>query len=230
MPYKFSPSSINILKDCPRCFWLHFNKGVKRPQGIFPSLPSGMDRILKVHFDAFRDRGELPPELEEIDGKTRLFEDVTLLDEWRNNFRGIAWEDEEGNRLRGAVDNILQKGDKLIVLDYKTRGYPLKEDTAHHYQNQLDLYNFLLRKNGYETEDYAYLLFYHPDKVSESGDVAFHADLVTMEVDVKNAEKILERALGVLGGSMPEASDECEYCKWASESGPRGGSRQMTLD
>ena len=24
---------------------------------------------------------------------------------------------------------------KLIVLDYKTRGYPVKEDTAEHYQN-----------------------------------------------------------------------------------------------
>jgi xanthosine utilization system XapX-like protein len=52
------------------------------------------------------------------------------------------------------------KNDRLIVLDYKTRGFPLKEDTAAHYQDQLDIYNFLLRKNGYRTEDYGYLLFY----------------------------------------------------------------------
>ena len=53
MTYKFSPSSLSLLKDCPRCFWLKFNKDIKRPDSIFPSLPSGMDKILKVHFDHF---------------------------------------------------------------------------------------------------------------------------------------------------------------------------------
>jgi ATP-dependent exoDNAse (exonuclease V) beta subunit len=51
---------------------------------------------------------------------------------WRSNFKGISFEDKEGNILRGAVDNILVKGKKLIVLDYKTRGFPLKEYTAEH--------------------------------------------------------------------------------------------------
>src|SRR3989338_5295800 len=63
MPYKFSPSNLSLLKECKRCFWLQFNKNIKRPQGIFPSLPSGMDKILKAHFDSYRDKGELPPEL-----------------------------------------------------------------------------------------------------------------------------------------------------------------------
>ena len=230
MPYKFSPSSLNLMKDCPRCFWLHFNKGIKRPRGIFPSLPSGMDRILKEHFDAFRDRGELPPVLAKLAGKVKLFDDAELLDGWRNNFRGISWEDEEGNRLRGAVDNILQKGKKLIVLDYKTRGYPLKEDTAAYSQDQLDLYNFLLRKNGYKTENYAYLLFYHPKGATKNGDIAFHTDLVKMKISVKNAENIVKNALALLGGDMPEHAEKCEYCKWANESQPEGGYKQLTLD
>jgi len=51
MVYKFSPSKLNLVKDCPRCFWLEFNKKFRRPRGIFPSLPSGMDKILKNHFD-----------------------------------------------------------------------------------------------------------------------------------------------------------------------------------
>ena len=63
MTYKFSPSSLSLLKDCPICFWLHFNKNIKRPAGIFPSLPSGMDKILKNHFDKFMKKGLLPPEL-----------------------------------------------------------------------------------------------------------------------------------------------------------------------
>ncbi len=210
MAYKFSPSSLSLLKDCPRCFWLSFN-GIKRPDSIFPSLPSGMDRVLKAHFDTFIGKG-LPPELKELKG-VKLFDDNALLEVWRSNRKGIQWTDEEGNLLRGAVDNILVKDDKLIVLDYKTRGFPLKEDTHDHYKDQMDIYNFLLRKNGYKTESFAYLLFYHPDKVLADGSVLFHNDLVKIDVDVDNAEKIMKRALKVLEGEIPD-STECEWCKW----------------
>jgi len=216
MPYKFSPSSLSLLKDCPRCFWLKFNKNIKRPEGIFPSLPSGMDKILKIHFDSFMEKGMLPPEIQEVKD-VKLFDDVEILKIWRSNFKGIPWTDKKGNLFRGAIDNILVKGKKLIVLDYKTRGYPLKEDTSAHYQDQMDIYNLLLRKNGYETEDYAYLLFFHPDKVNKKGDVIFNKDLVKMKISVKNAEKIFKEALGVLKGGIPECGEGCGYCKWIDE-------------
>jgi hypothetical protein len=216
-PYKLSPSSLSLLKECPRCFWLRFNKDLKRPDSIFPSLPSGMDKILKIHFDSFMERGELPPELRDCNDDCKLFDDKEILKIWRSNFKGIQWKDKEDNLFRGAIDNILVKGKKLIVLDYKTRGFPLKEDTADHYQNQMDIYNFLLRKNGYETEDYAYLLFYHPDKVTKKGDVIFNTDLIKMKISVKNAENIFSKALKTLEGKMPKASEECGYCKWVKE-------------
>ena len=214
MPYKFSPSSLSLLKDCPRCFWLHFKKEIKRPESIFPSLPSGMDRILKAHFDTFRDKGLLPPELKDLKEKVKLFNDAELLNVWRNNFKGIQWTDKNGNIFRGAVDNLLQKGKKLIVLDYKTRGFPLKEDTAKHYQDQLDIYNLLLRKNKYKTENYAYLLFYHPLSINENGDVIFHTDLIKMNIKIKSAEAIFSHALKVLEGRMPKSNEECGFCKW----------------
>ncbi len=217
MPYKFSPSSLNLLKECPRCFWLHFNKGVKRPDGIFPSLPRGMDRIFKEHFDVFMNKGLLPPELASLNGSLKLFDNQELLKTWRNNLVGIQWKDETGNLLRGAVDNILQKEKKLIVLDYKTRGYALKEDTADHYKDQLDIYNFLLRKNGFETEDYAYLLFYYPEKVDEDGKITFHTDLIKMPVSGETAEKILKKALAVLESPIPPEAGECKYCKWVKD-------------
>ena len=217
MPYKFSPSSLSLLKECPRCFWLKFNKNIKRPEGIFPSLPSGMDKILKVHFDSFIEKGKLPPELKELKGY-KLFNDEELLKVWRSNFKGIQWTDKKGNLFRGAIDNLLVKGKKLVVLDYKTRGYPLKEDTHKHYQDQMDIYNFLLRKNGYETEEYTYLLFYHPDTVHTNGDIVFNTDLIKIKVSIKNAEKIFKKALKVLGSNIPDSSEECGYCKWAEVS------------
>ena len=214
MPYKFSPSSLSLLKECPRCFWLHFNKNIKRPDSIFPSLPSGMDRILKEHFDVFRDKDSLPPELKSLKGKYTLFNNISLLEVWRNNFKGIQWVDADGNVFRGAVDNLLLKSKKLVVLDYKTRGFPLKDDTADHYQNQMNIYNFLLRKNGFKTENYAYLLFYHPNNVDSDGDVVFNTDLVKMKINVKDAGKLFAKALKVLSKEIPEAGEECGFCEW----------------
>lgn len=220
MTFKLSNSSLSLMKECPRCFWLEQHERWKRPEGIFPSLPSGMDRVLKKHFDNFREKGKLPPELAdnpEFVG-VKLFGDDAgekeLLEKWRNNRKGIQIEDEEGNILKGAVDNILVKDGKLIVLDYKTRGYALKEDTHEHYQNQLDIYNFLLRENGYETEDFGFLLFYYPDRVLETGEVLFETRLIKMKTNPESAKKIFEDAIRLLKGKCPSHhSDEpCEWC------------------
>ncbi len=212
MPYRLSPSAINLMSECPRCFWLTQHKVWKRPDGIFPSLPSGMDRILKLHFNRFRDKGELPPEL--CDNKNcknmKLFNEPEKMRVWQSNFKGVSWTDGKGNELHGAVDNILVKGKKLIVLDYKTRGYPVKDDTAEHYRLQQNIYNFLLRKNGYQTENYFFLLFYVPREVTETGEVIFDTELVKMKVDIKMAEKTWKKALRLLEGDCP--SKTCEWC------------------
>ncbi len=66
-PLKFSPSAINLMLECPRCFWLEKHKVWKRPSSVFPSLPGGMDKVLKIHFDKFMEKGELPPEIREYE-------------------------------------------------------------------------------------------------------------------------------------------------------------------
>ena len=187
--YKLSPSSLNLMLECPRCFWLQVVKNIKRPETPFPSLPRGMDKILKEHFDRFMEKGELPPELREqecANDGCKLFNDKEKLKIWRSNFKGIELLDEKSNiLLHGAIDNLLIKGKKLIVLDYKTRGFPVKEDTHEHYINQMDIYNFLLRKNGYETEDYTYLLFYYSNRVTETGEVIFDTKLIKIKTNPK---------------------------------------------
>jgi hypothetical protein len=211
--FRLSPSSLNLMQECPRCFWLDKHNVWKRPVGIFPSLPSGMDRILKAHFDKFRERELLPPEIcEDMNCiGMKLFGDAELLKTWQNNRKGISFKDEDGNELFGAIDNLLQKGKKLVVLDYKTRGYGLKDDTHEHYQLQLDIYNLLLRKNGYETEDFAFLLFYVPKEVTETGEVIFDTTLKKMSISVKNAEDAWKKALALLNSECPEKG--CQWCE-----------------
>jgi len=211
--FKLSPSSLNLMKECPRCFWLTQHKVWKRQSSIFPSLPSGMDSILKTHFDKFRDKGKLPPELCD-NGECKnmkLFDDEEKLKIWRSNFKGIKWTDKEGNVLHGAVDNILINGKKLVVLDYKTRGFPLKEDTHEHYELQLEIYNFLLRKNGYDTEDFAFLLFYYPKEVKDNGDVVFNTELKKMNINAKDGEMLFNSAIKLLNSDCPTKC--CEWCE-----------------
>ena len=176
-----------------------------------------MDRILKAHFDKFMREGKLPPEL--CEGKNaescanlKLFDNENLLSVWRNNFKGISWTDKKGNILHGAVDNILvnKTNNKLIVLDYKTRGFPVKENTAENYQLQLDVYNFLLKKNGYKTEDFAFLLFYVPREVTATGEVIFDTELKKVNISAERGEKIWKNALKLLNSECPK--ETCEWC------------------
>ena len=160
----------------------------------------------------------MPPELIKHNIKAKLFDDMKLLDVWRSNFKGISYTDKEsGTVLRGAVDDILEHDEKLIVLDFKTRGFPCKEDTKHFYQDQIDIYNFLLCKNGYDTEDYGYLLFFHPIKIDEQGNFIFETELSKMDVDIQHAEKLFKKAIKVLSHDIPESSEPCVFCKWNNE-------------
>ena len=212
MPYTLSNSSLSLMEDCPRCFWLDKHGVWKRPSGIFPSLPSGMDSILKAHFDRYRDMHKLPPELvRKLDGGYSLFPDKALLDAWRNWRKGLQWKDKSGNILSGAVDNVLVRKGKLVVLDYKTRGFDLKEDTHTHYQSQIDIYSYLLQKNGYRTEGYGFLLFYVPKSVNADGSVVFETTLKKMEVDIGHAERLFRSAIRLLEGKCPRKG--CEWCE-----------------
>jgi hypothetical protein len=213
MAYRLSPSTISLMNDCPRCFWLRFNKNIWRPSGIFPSLPNGIDKILKEHFDSFIGKKKLPIELQ--NENVKLFDNLDLLNAWRDNREGIRWENDDGNVVLGAIDNILVSDkEKLIVLDYKTKGFPLKENSASYYQNQMDIYNFLLGKNGFETEDFSLLLFYVPNKVNSDGSFDFETTPVKLKVDLKNAEKLISDAFNLLKNECPaKDSVECEWCR-----------------
>lgn len=176
-----------------------------------------MDRILKTHFNNFRSKNVLPPELcyHNHCQNMNLFEDKVLLEIWQNARKGLRWEDDAGNVLCGAVDEVLTYGHNLIVVDLKSRGFSLKPETADSYQDQLNIYNFLLRKNGFNTENFAFLLFYVPQSVEESGKVIFSTTLVKRNISIKDAEQIFEKAVKLLNGKCPKKG--CDWCSLIDE-------------
>ncbi|ERG90039.1 MAG: hypothetical protein J07HQW1_00052 [Haloquadratum walsbyi J07HQW1] len=216
MTYKLSPRRINLYMECKRCFWLHINKGIKRPTGPFPSLPSGMDDKIKDHFDRFRQRQEQPPELQETTVNADLLEDTELLENAREWRKQPKYHDKKNDvLLRGGVDDLLQKDDgSIIVLDYKTRGYPPKDDVPGYYARQVNLYNLILRENGHETASHGLLLYYYPNQVQETGEVLFQNELKQVPVDTDAAQEFLKNAAQTLNNPVPEHNPDCDYCDW----------------
>lgn len=205
-----SPYLLGIFKECPRCFWLHINRGHKRPPAPFPSLPGGMDLVIKEYFDKYR--GKLPPE---IQGKVRgvLFDNLEILNRWRHWKTSLRVGNEDWT-LYGAFDDVLVDGEIYIPLDFKTRASEATEETSSFYQHQLDLYTFLLEKNSYKTDNTAYLIYYYPKSVSEGGIVKFEVDAEKIKTNIQEAEKLINEAVKTLVDPIPKEHSECEFCTW----------------
>lgn len=211
---RLSPSKISVFKDCPRCFWMAEKGGVARVRGIFPSLPGGMDRVLKDHYDKARKVGALPAEiLGKVPGK--LFGDVKKLDRlrnWRTGFTTVV----EGVDIIGAVDDLLEINGKFAPLDYKTRGSAPKEGaSAGYYGHQMDIYDLLLSENGMKTTGDAYLVYYFPAEYPK-----FHTEVVTLKSSADLARDLISRAAECFDRKTPpDASSGCEYCSFVKAAG-----------
>jgi len=211
--YRLSQTSLNLFLDCPRCFWLEKNKGIRRPRGIFPSLPGGMDLVIKKYFDKYRLNNELPPEIKgKVPGK--LFSNSAILDKWRNwRTSDLCYEDKDCNAtLVGALDDCLVENNCYIPLDYKTRGSELKDDPRKYYQTQLDCYCLMLESCDFKTKGLAYLLYYWPEEVRQGSVVKFHVEPIRIETHIESAKKIVQDAAKLLSGPMPKPGTNCEYC------------------
>ncbi|MGI6595238.1 MAG: hypothetical protein ACOX1Z_00840 [Candidatus Ratteibacteria bacterium] len=203
-----SPSTINLYRECPRCFYLHMKYEIKRPRGPMPSIAIGLDSVFKKYFDYYRSLKDIPPELKgEMDG--HLIEQL----------KATYYKDiRQGYTLLGKLDDCLVTERKTYVpLDHKTRA-SVAASIHPAYQLQMELYCVLLEGNGMKTEDTAYLLYYYPLNVSPdegAGSIMFGMDIKKVNVDMGHATVILEDAITCFEQkNLPDASEECEYCRW----------------
>lgn len=187
---------------------------IKRPRGVFPSLPGGMDGVIKLHYDRYRAAGRLPPELEgKVEGL--LVSDQALMNVWRNWRQGISIEDPGLDcKLSGAMDDCLLDDGCYVPLDYKTRGYPPKEEGSGIYQHQLDCYTLLLKENGYPVKNIAWLIYYYPASVGDKGLVTFTIEPTCLETSPDAARALLTDAVKCLKGPEPPIKENCEFCAY----------------
>jgi len=220
-PIQLSPNSLNLYFECPLCFWLSKRHGIKRPQPFPYSLNLAMDFLLKQEFDDYRKRGERHPLLVENNINARLFQDQALLNEWRSNLEGIRYYDEELKAtLFGAVDDILEfdRGE-LAPLDYKSTGSSVPK-VYDRFQLQMDVYTYLLEKNGYLTPRKGYLAFYVVDKENGfKGNLPFRKELHEITTDPSYVHNVFTEAVSLLREDIaPQHSPDCRFGQWFEQS------------
>ena len=202
-----SNSSLGLYVECPRCFWLRFNKKINRPAGIFPTLPSGMDLIIKEYFNRYRDKGILPPL---VQGK--------LPGKLANVSLNLKYTDEElGIRITGKLDECLELEDgRLVPLDHKTKGsLPTGvEYSQNYYQRQMDTYSLLLEKCGHQTKREAYLIYYSPSAGELHEGIPFKIAVHRVETNPQNVRETFRDAKECLVGEIPASGPECGFCNW----------------
>ena len=220
---QLSPNSLNLFLECPHCFWLDKNLGIKRPPPYPYALNSAVDALLKEEFDTYRAKNLAHPLLQENNIKARLFPNQKLLNQWRNNFAGIRYFDPDLQAtLFGAVDDVLEfdpstgSGQaKIAPLDYKSTGSSAA-NVYDRFQLQLDTYTFLMEKNGFQTSRKGYLAFYIVDKSRGFIDrLPFRKELVEIETNPSDIYEIFKDAVGCLKNSTPPPhSSDCQFSKW----------------
>jgi hypothetical protein len=211
---QLSASTLKLFQECPRCFWLHINQKLERPRGPFPSLPSGIDRVLKGYFDQYRKEGILPPLVHgKLEGKLA----TSALTLGFNDPLTKA-------RLWGKLDDcVILPDQRLAPLDHKTRA-SAPADVSYsekYYKFQMDIYTLLLERNGYRTSRNAYIVYYFPLDGTLHEGFPFGVAVHTIATDPEGAYRVFADACHCLEGSLPPSGVACEFCRWA-EARPSG--------
>lgn len=223
-PFKLSRSKIELFLQCPRCFYIDRRLGISRVSGPPFTLNSATDTLLKKEFDWHRGNGTQHSLMKEfgIDAVPYQHENI---DVWRENFKGVQHLHEPTNFLiTGAVDDIWQTSDgKLHVVDYKSTS-TLKEITLDDqwkqaYKRQMEIYQWLLRRNGFEISDVGYFLFVNADTSRDhfNGELKFKLQII----EYSGNDDWVEEAVGyahdcLMDDQMPDSQEECEWCVYAN--------------
>lgn len=222
-PFKLSRSKIDLFLNCPRCFYFDRKLGIGRPPGFPFALNSAVDHLLKLEFDIHRAKGTKHPLIEKygVDAIPVAHKD---LDKWRYNFTGIQFLHKPTNLLIfGAIDDLWQnsKGE-YIVVDYKATSKDeeindLNKDWQIGYKRQMEIYQWLLRQNGFNVSSTGYFVYCNgkTDKKAFDAKLEFDITLISYTGDdswVENTIIDLHKCLNA--GEIPQASPECDYCNY----------------
>lgn len=223
--YKISRSSIESFIQCPHCFYLDRRLGIGLPAGFPFNLNSAVDHLLKKEFDIHRAKGVAHP-LMKAYGLDAIPFSHPDLDVWRENFQGVQYLHKPTNLyVSGAVDDVwVNPKGELIVVDYKSTSkndeVNIDADWQMGYKRQMEVYQWLLRKNGFKVSDTGYFVYCNGIKDKEAFDakLEFKIKLIPYIGNTDWIEgTILEIKDCLESDRMPDYTEVCEWCEYQQE-------------
>ena len=230
-PFKVSRSKIELFMQCPRCFWLDARLKIKRPSSPPFNINKAIDELFKKEFDAYRKKGEPHPLMLDNQIKAVPYQHQDL-DTWRENFVGVVHLHEPTNlHIFGAVDDVWVDTDgKLIVVDYKAtaKDKPVTALGAEGgwqdmYRRQMEIYQWLLRQNGFAVSDTGYFVYAtgNADREAFNNVVEFETYVFPHHGSSDWVENTIVQMKQVLDDdNMPQVGTAamggpCDYCEYA---------------
>jgi CRISPR/Cas system-associated exonuclease Cas4 (RecB family) len=228
-PFKVSRSKIELFMQCPRCFWLDVRLKITRPSGPPFNINKAIDELFKKEFDSYRQQ-QKPHPIMAANGLKAVPFTHEKLDEWRDTFTGIYIVHQPTNlHVFGGVDDVWVGEDgSLIVVDYKAtskdREVSIESDWQISYKRQLEVYQWLLRANGFTVHDTGYFVYTNGRQDAEGfyDKLEFTTKLIPYTGSDAWVEKTLLQMKECMEGDMPAVGTaamggECDFCAYAKK-------------
>jgi len=221
--FRLSRSKIDLFLNCPRCFYLDRRLGVAQPPGFPFSLNSAVDKLLKKEFDILREKGQAHPLMKQF-GINAIPLKHEKLNEWRDALSGgIRYLDKDTNLfITGGVDDVwVNPEGEFIIVDYKATSkeeeVSLDADWQIGYKRQMEIYQWLFKKNGYKVSDTGYFVYCNGKTDMDKFDAKLEFDIriLPYKGDDSWVEKAIKDAYECLKSeTLPESGLDCDYCKY----------------
>lgn len=225
-PFKISRSKIDLFLNCPLCFYIDRKLGVGTPPGFPFAINSAVDKLLKQEFDLHRKLQTKHPLLEKY-GVDAVPAQRAEIDEWRENFKGVQFYHQPTNLIiTGAIDDLwIDKNGEYIVVDYKATSKEeeitsLDKDWQDSYKRQMEVYQWLLRKNNLQVSNIGYFVYCNgrTDVQAFDGKIEFDVTLIPYNGNDLWVEDTIYKIKNVLDQEKPpESSLECDFCRYRRE-------------
>ena len=229
-PYRISRSKIDLFLNCPKCFYLDRRLGVPQPPSFPFNLNSAVDKLLKKEFDIYRAKAQAHPLMKEA-GLDAIPFNHPQMNEWRNALSGGITYAYPGTNLllTGGVDDVWQNKQKeLIIVDYKATSKDgemgIDADWQIGYRRQMEIYQWLFRKNGFKVNKLGYFVYCNglTDREAFNNKLDFEISLIPYQGDDSWVDDAIKGLYACLqSDQMPEAGDDCQFCQYREAVGER---------
>jgi len=198
-PFRVSRSKIENFIRCKACFWMDRVKGINFPGMPGFNLNSATDNLMKKDFDKYRELQKPHPfmirnGLEHL-VPFKYFE----FDQWTQARKfGLRTIHKPTNLLiGGGLDDVWhdRSTDQIFMVEYKStstihKPITLEGNWKKGYKRQIDIYQWILRQNGFDVSDMSYFVYVNADASVEDGYLEDKKDKANMIFDVQLIEYV----------------------------------------